>query len=89
VIKHKSFGYHHPAAYALSILAAELPIVIFQCTILTVVLYWMVGLKATAAAFFTFWITLIAITFVSLIQLVWCIEGQVSRKDNGTHKERF
>ncbi|KAF3386286.1 Brefeldin A resistance protein [Penicillium rolfsii] len=63
VIKHKSFGYHHPAAYALSILAAELPVVVFQCTILTVVLYWMVGLKATAAAFFTFWIILIVITF--------------------------
>ncbi|PWY65420.1 hypothetical protein BO83DRAFT_419948 [Aspergillus eucalypticola CBS 122712] len=63
VLKHKAFGYHHPAAYALSILAAELPVVIFQCTILTVVLYWMVGLKATAAAFFTFWIILIAITF--------------------------
>ncbi|KAL2786105.1 ABC-2 type transporter-domain-containing protein [Aspergillus keveii] len=63
VIKHKSFGYHHPAAYALAILAAELPVVLFQCTILTVVLYWMVGLKATAAAFFTFWIILIAITF--------------------------
>ncbi|KAL6229440.1 hypothetical protein BDW75DRAFT_245735 [Aspergillus navahoensis] len=63
VIKHKSFGYHHPAAYALAILAAELPVVVFQCTILTVVLYWMVGLKATAAAFFTFWIILIAITF--------------------------
>jgi ABC-type multidrug transport system ATPase subunit len=65
VIKHKAFGYHHPAAYALSILAAELPVVIFQCTILTVVLYWMVSLKATAGAFFTFWIILIAITFVS------------------------
>ncbi|KAJ6023752.1 hypothetical protein N7540_004549 [Penicillium herquei] len=63
LIKHKSFGYHHPAAFALAILAAELPVVIFQCTILTVVLYWMVGLKATASAFFTFWILLIAITF--------------------------
>ncbi|KAL4860632.1 hypothetical protein BDV12DRAFT_209006 [Aspergillus spectabilis] len=63
VVKHKSFGYHHPAAYALSVLAAELPVVVFQCTVLTVVLYWMVGLKATAAAFFTFWIILIAITF--------------------------
>ncbi|KAJ5618549.1 ATP-binding cassette transporter [Penicillium herquei] len=63
LIKHKSFGYHHPATFALAILASELPVVIFQCTILTVVLYWMVGLKATAGAFFTFWILLIAITF--------------------------
>ncbi|KGO49411.1 CDR ABC transporter [Penicillium expansum] len=62
LIKHKSFGYHHPAAYAIAILTAELPVVLFQCTIFSVVLYWMVGLKATAAAFFTFWIILIAIT---------------------------
>ncbi|KAJ5688500.1 hypothetical protein N7462_002892 [Penicillium macrosclerotiorum] len=63
LIKHKSFGYHHPATYAIAILAAELPVVIFQCTILSVVLYWMVNLKATAGAFFTFWIILIVITF--------------------------
>ncbi|KAF9885458.1 hypothetical protein FE257_012894 [Aspergillus nanangensis] len=60
--KHKSFGYYHPAAYALAILTAELPVVLFQCTIFSVVLYWMVGLKPTAAAFFTFWIILIAVT---------------------------
>jgi ABC-type multidrug transport system permease subunit len=64
VTKHKSFGYHHPAAYALSIITAELPVVLIQCTIFSVVLYWMVGLKATASAFFTFWIILIAITLV-------------------------
>lgn len=66
LIKHTSFGYYHPAAYAIAILTAELPVVLFQCTIFSVVLYWMVGLKATAAAFFTFWILLIAITLVSL-----------------------
>jgi ABC-type multidrug transport system ATPase subunit len=63
--KHKGFGYYHPAAYAIAILTAELPVVLFQCTIFSVVLYWMCGLKATAAAFFTFWIILIAITLVS------------------------
>lgn len=67
LIKHKSFGYHHPATYAIAILAAELPVVIFQCTILSVVLYWMVNLKATPGAFFTFRIILIVITFVSWI----------------------
>ncbi|KAL2850629.1 ABC-2 type transporter-domain-containing protein [Aspergillus pseudoustus] len=50
--KHKSFGYYHPAAYALSLMAAELPVVIFQCTIFS----------AEASAFFTFWIILIATT---------------------------
>lgn len=83
VIKHKGFGYHHPAAFAISILAAELPVVIFQCTILSVVLYWMVSLKATAGAFFTFWIILIVITFVSWIYLVQYSEGQSLEEDHG------
>ncbi|KAJ5921329.1 CDR ABC transporter [Penicillium verhagenii] len=62
LVKHKTFGYYHPAAYAIAILTAELPVVLFQCTIFSVILYWMVGLKATASAFFTFWIILISIT---------------------------
>lgn len=64
VTKHKSFGYYHPAAYAIAILTAELLVVFFQCTIFSVIIYWMVGLKATASAFFTFWIILISITLV-------------------------
>lgn len=80
--KHKSFGYYHPAAYAIAILTAELPVVLFQCTIFSVVLYWMVGLKATAAAFFTFWIILIAITLVSLAEAssapINCQEKQIT-----------
>lgn len=39
VTKHKSFGYHHPGAYALAILSAELSVVLFQCTIFAVILY--------------------------------------------------
>ena len=65
LIKHKAFAFYHPAAFCLAQITADFPVLLFQCTIFSVVLYWMVGLKATAAAFFTFWIILFTTTLVS------------------------
>ena len=65
--KHKSFAMHHPAAFCLAQITADFPVLLFQCTIFSVVIYWMVGLKHTAAAFFTFWATLFITTLVRLL----------------------
>ncbi|PYH45898.1 pleiotropic drug resistance protein, ABC superfamily [Aspergillus saccharolyticus JOP 1030-1] len=54
LVKHKSFALYHPAAYCLAQITADLPVLLVQCGLFSVILYWMVGLKATAAAFFTF-----------------------------------
>ncbi|GKZ43326.1 hypothetical protein AbraIFM66951_004058 [Aspergillus brasiliensis] len=62
MIKHKHFGYYHPAAFCIAQIAADIPIILFSITIFGIVLYFMVGLKVTAAAFFTYWISLFAIT---------------------------
>ncbi|KAE9980928.1 hypothetical protein EG328_011946 [Venturia inaequalis] len=53
--KHKNFAYFNPAAFCIAQIAADIPILFFQVTVFTIVLYWMTALKATAAAFFTFW----------------------------------
>lgn len=63
--KHKSFAMYHPAAFCLAQITADFPVLLFQCTIFSVVIYWMVGLKHTAAAFFTFWAILFTTTLVS------------------------
>lgn len=68
--KHKSFAFFHPAAFCIAQIAADLPVLLFQITIFSVVLYFMVGLTLTAAAFFTFWIIVFATTMVSGI-LMW------------------
>ncbi|KAJ5689632.1 hypothetical protein N7462_004024 [Penicillium macrosclerotiorum] len=60
--KHKSFAMYHPAAFCLAQITADFPVLLFQCTIFSVVIYWMVGLKHTAAAFFTFWAILFTTT---------------------------
>lgn len=65
LIKHKGFAMHHPAAFCLAQITADFPVLLFQCTIFSVVIYWMVGLKHTAAAFFTFWAILFTTTLVS------------------------
>lgn len=62
LIKHKSFAYFHPAAFCLAQIAADIPVILFQVSTFSVILYFMVGLTSTAGAFFTFWVLLIAIT---------------------------
>ncbi|CAK7204324.1 ATP-binding cassette transporter snq2 [Sporothrix eucalyptigena] len=70
--KHKTFAMHHPAAFCLAQITADVPVLLFQCTIFAVVIYWMVGLKHTAAAFFTFWAILFTTT-LCMIALFRCI----------------
>ncbi|KAL3447866.1 ABC-2 type transporter-domain-containing protein [Aspergillus insuetus] len=72
LVKHKSFAMYHPAAFCLAQITADFPVLLFQCTIFSVVIYWMIGLKHTAAAFFTFWAILFTTT-LCLTALFRCI----------------
>lgn len=60
--KHKAFAFFHPAAFCIAQIAADIPVILFQITHFSVVLYFMVGLKQTAGAFFTFYVILFATT---------------------------
>ncbi|CAI9628867.1 abc transporter [Alternaria burnsii] len=62
--KHKNFAFYNPAAFCIAQIAADVPILLFQVTMFMIVLYWMVALKATAAAFFTAWFVVYVVTFV-------------------------
>lgn len=65
LVKHKGFAMYHPAAFSLAQIMADIPVLLFQCTIFAVVIYWMSNLKHTAAAFFTFWIILFSTILVN------------------------
>jgi ABC-type multidrug transport system ATPase subunit/ABC-type multidrug transport system permease subunit len=52
--KHRAFALYHPAAICIAQIAADFPILLFQVTHFGLILYFMVGLKTTAAAFFTY-----------------------------------
>ncbi|KAJ6073237.1 hypothetical protein N7467_011322 [Penicillium canescens] len=70
--KHRAFALYHPAAICIAQITADLPILLFQVTQFGLVLYFMVGLKATAAAFFTYWITnfFTALSMTALFRLI-------------------
>jgi ABC-type multidrug transport system permease subunit len=72
LIKHKHFGFFHPAAFCIAQVAADIPVVLFQISVFSIVLYFMVGLTMSASAFFTYWIILIATTMVSrTLTVLW------------------
>ncbi|KJJ34488.1 hypothetical protein AFLA70_519g000610 [Aspergillus flavus AF70] len=62
LIKHKHFAYFHPAAFCIAQIAADIPIILLQISHFTIVLYFMVGLKVSASAFFTHWVVIFAAT---------------------------
>ncbi|KHN93838.1 ABC transporter [Metarhizium album ARSEF 1941] len=63
LLKHKSFALFHPAAFCIAQIAADIPVILFQVSAFSVVLYFMVGLTMDAGIFFTFWIIVVATTF--------------------------
>lgn len=53
VWKHKSWALYRPAATTLAATLADLPINCLSIFLFSVVLYWMIGLTASAGAFFS------------------------------------
>jgi len=70
--KHRSFALYHPAAICIAQIAADFPILLFQVTHFGLVLYFMVGLKTTAGAFFTYLVTnfITAMSMTAFFRLV-------------------
>ncbi|KAK4152100.1 ABC-2 type transporter [Chaetomidium leptoderma] len=62
LVKHKFFAFYHPAAFCIAQITADIPLILFQISVFGVILYFLVGFTATAAAFFTYWIILVVTT---------------------------
>ncbi|KUJ19547.1 putative Brefeldin A resistance protein [Mollisia scopiformis] len=54
--KHKSFALYHPAAFCIAQITADIPVILVQVSTFSIILYFMVGLRQDAGAFFTFWV---------------------------------
>lgn len=63
LLKHKSFAYFHPAAFCIAQIAADIPVILFQVSVFSIILYFMVGLSVDAGRFFTYWAIVVATTF--------------------------
>ena len=73
--KHKQFALFHPAALCVAQVFLDIPIILFQISHFSVVLYFMVGLRQTAEAFFTFWVFLFAVgmSMTTLFRMIGAI----------------
>ncbi|KAL6713165.1 ATP-binding cassette transporter snq2 [Lecanora helva] len=52
LLKHKSFSFYRPSAYAIAQTVIDVPLVLVQVLIFQLVVYWMSGLARTASQFF-------------------------------------
>ncbi|KAJ8110063.1 hypothetical protein OPT61_g6990 [Boeremia exigua] len=70
--KHRSFALHYPATWVIAQIAADIPVTLFQLSHFGIVIYFMVGLKTSTSAFFTFWVTILAsaMAMTSLYRMV-------------------
>ncbi|KAK5012933.1 ATP-binding cassette transporter snq2, partial [Cryomyces antarcticus] len=62
LLKHKSFSFYRPSAYAIAQTIVDIPLVLVQVTIFDVVVYFMSGLSRTASQFFISLLFLFIIT---------------------------
>ena len=63
LLKHKSFAFYHPAAFCIAQITADVPVILFQISTFSLILYFMAGLTMSAGSFFTFWVLVLSITF--------------------------
>lgn len=69
LVKHKGYAYFHPSAFCAAQITADIPVLLFQISIFSLVVYFMVGLEMSAGAFFTYWIIVFATTMVRSLPL--------------------
>ncbi|KAK1511382.1 menadione-induced gene-12 [Colletotrichum costaricense] len=59
ILKHRTFAYFHPAATCMAQISADVPVVLFQITVWSLIVYFMVHLTPSVGAFFTYWLILV------------------------------
>ncbi|KIX03509.1 uncharacterized protein Z518_07062 [Rhinocladiella mackenziei CBS 650.93] len=52
LLKHKSFSFYRPAAYAIAQTVVDVPLIFIQIMLFNTLIYWMGGLAPTASQFF-------------------------------------
>ncbi|KAF7965972.1 hypothetical protein HWV62_40705 [Athelia sp. TMB] len=63
--KHKTFGFHRPSAVVIARALTDVPLLVVQCFLSSVIIYWMADLRRDAGAFFVFYLY----TFLSAYNL--------------------
>jgi ATP-binding cassette subfamily G (WHITE) protein 2 (SNQ2) len=87
LLKHKSFSFYRPSAYAIAQVVVDLPLVAVQVTIFDIVVYFMAGLQRTASQFFISLLLLFVLTLsmYSFFRAIgaWCGSLDVATRFTG------
>jgi ATP-binding cassette subfamily G (WHITE) protein 2 (SNQ2) len=60
--KHRSFALYNPIAWCMAQIIVDIPILIFQISVFSLIVYFMVGLTMEASRFFIFWFIVFSAT---------------------------
>ncbi|KAI4187797.1 MAG: hypothetical protein L6R41_002564 [Letrouitia leprolyta] len=83
LLKHKSFSFYRPSAYAIAQTVVDLPLVLVQVLLFDIVVYWMANLAPTASQFFISLLILFVET-LSIYSLFRAMGALVSSLDVAT-----
>ncbi|KAK4038643.1 ABC-2 type transporter-domain-containing protein [Parachaetomium inaequale] len=75
--RQKRFGFYRPTAFCIANALTDVPVVMLQVTIFSIILYFMAALQMDAGKFFTFWIIVNAnnLAFIQLFRMVGALCG--------------
>ncbi|KAI9673041.1 MAG: hypothetical protein M1817_003205 [Caeruleum heppii] len=83
ILKHKSFSFYRPAAFAIAQTVVDIPLVAIQVTLFSIFVYFMSNLQRTASQFFIAWLILFVLTLsmYSFFRAIGALSGSL---DNAT-----
>ncbi|ORY08523.1 ABC-2 type transporter-domain-containing protein, partial [Clohesyomyces aquaticus] len=81
LLKHKSFSFYRPAAYAIAQTVVDMPLVLVQVFIFDIVVYFMAGLQRTASQFFIsiLFLWIITMTMYALFRAIGALVGSLDQ----------
>ncbi len=76
--RQKRFGFYRPTAFCIANALTDIPVVMLQVTVFSIILYFMAALQMDAGKFFTFWIVVNAnnLVFIQLFRMVGALCGR-------------
>ncbi|KAF4980544.1 hypothetical protein FZEAL_3479 [Fusarium zealandicum] len=87
LLKHKSFSFYRPSAFAIAQTVVDVPLVFIQVFLFNIIIYWMANLSRTASQFFIatliLWlVTMVTYAFFRAIS-AWCKTLDVATRFTG------
>jgi ABC-type multidrug transport system permease subunit len=76
--RQKRFGFYRPTAFCIANALTDIPVVMIQVTVFSLIIYFMTNLQLDAAKFFTFWIVvnINCLAFIQLFRMVGALCGK-------------